>query len=158
MEKEQKNKENILAQIRKNPKSSVFIDLFDKAGIIGEIANSLKIGEKIIFKIDEESDDYPNILKDSPPRLIIQNDVEEEKIPLADYLEKLDTKGYEISLKKEKNDYFLSIKKTKEEKLDLKLKIDRDRTIDLKFLSADKSKKDKVFFGVKSYYYVRKME
>jgi hypothetical protein len=158
IEKEEKDREKFFLEIKKNPKSSMFLDIFDKAHLIEAIADNLKIGEKVILKIDEESEDYPQILKNSPPRFIIQKSVEGEYISLNDYFGKFDKKGFELLLKKEKNDYILEIKKLKEEKLDLKLKLDRDKTIDLRLLSQDKTRKDKVYFGVKSYYYVRKEE
>jgi hypothetical protein len=157
IEKEGNNKEAILLDIKKSPKSGIFLNIFDKARFIELISDNLKKGEKIILKIDEDNDEY-NLLKTSLPRFIIQNNIESDPIPLIDYLKKFEKSGFEISVKKEKNDYILKIKKIKDEKLDLRLKLDTDRTIDLKLLNSDRDKKDKVFFGVRSYYYVKKTE
>lgn len=156
LEEERESKEKIISEIKNNTKKNIFLDIFDKAAFIESVANGLKKGEKIAIKIDEESDDYPNILKNSPPRLIIQEKVEGEKILLSDYLKRVNEKSFEISLNKEKNDYILYIKKTSDEKLDLKLKLDSDKTIDLSLLSSDRNKNDKTYFGVRSYYYTKK--
>jgi hypothetical protein len=67
-----------LTDIKKNPNKNIFLDIYDKSMFLEKISNSLKKGEKIKFKIDEKTSEYPNILSDEIPRFIIQKDIEKE--------------------------------------------------------------------------------
>jgi len=143
---DEKKRFSKLLEDAKNQKFSL-INIFDKISFIESLYNSLSIGKKLTIKIDEISDDYPNFLSNnSPPRLIIQED-ENKIVPLTDYLKKFK----DLSVEKKENEYFLTITKSSQEPLDLSLKIDHDKTIDLKLLIKDKS-----LIGVKSCYYIKK--
>lgn len=152
--KENNASEKIIIEIKKNSKTNnIFLNLFDKATFIEKIYESLEKGKSFTFKIDENTSDYPNFLQNSDlPRFVIQKqNGTYELIPLQKYLEKFS----ELTLEKKGNEYFLTIKKTND-KLDLGLKLDKDKTIDLKWISEDKKKTDTIYFGIRSYYYVRK--
>lgn len=148
IEKEKESKEKIISEIKNNPKKNTFLLVIDKAAIIEGIYASLEKGREITIKIDEESEDYPNILKKIPPRFVLQ---ENGIIDFTFYLKKF---GFDLF--KEKGEYFLKIKKKNEETIDLKLKLDTDKTVDLRLLSPDRNKNDKMFFGIRSYYYTKK--
>lgn len=149
LEKEQNEIDKILIDIKKNSKSNVFLDIFDKAYFIEKLYDLMQKNESIIFKIDEETKDYPNFLLTNLPRFIVQTD--SEKINFEDYIKKFN----ELKLEKKGNEYFLTISK-KNDKIDLNLKVDKDKTLSLSLISEDKSKKDKVYFGVRSYFYIKK--
>lgn len=145
---------NIISEIKKTPNKNIFLEVFDKAEFIENISNSLKKGEKIRIKIDEKTKDYPNILNTDLPRFIIQKDLEKEQMSVIEHLKNME--GFIFNINKKGNDYFLEIHRTLDIKLNLKLKIDSDKTIDLNLLT-DKKGKDNIFFGIKSYYYIRKL-
>lgn len=149
LEKEKNEIDKILIDIKKNSKSNIFLDIFDKSLFIEKLYDLMQKNESITFKIDEETKDYPNFLLTNLPRFIVQTD--SEKISFEDFIKKFN----ELKLEKKGNEYFLTISK-KDDSLDLKLKIDKDKTLSLNLISEDKQKKDKVYFGVRSYFYVKK--
>ena len=142
--KERENEEKTI-------KTNDIIHIIDKLYFIEKIHSSMKKGESKTIKIDEENNDYPNFLKTDLPRLIIQND--DEKINFSDFIKKFN----ELKLEKKKNDYFLTIKK-QNDSLNFNVKVDKDKTIDLKFISENKNKKDNTYFGIKTYYYTKKID
>ena len=134
--------------ISKGQKFSL-INIFDKAGFIEELWGLLETNKKVSITLDEDDSNYPNILQDKPPRFVIYDD--KNKVSLSNHFAEIRKKGFDITLDYNKNEYILTLHKNNDESLNLGLKLDRDRTIDLAFLS-DRTGKDKVFFGVKSFY------
>lgn len=146
---EKKNEEQLIIDILKN--KITLIDVFDKLYFIEKIHFSMKKGEFKTIKIDEENKNYPNFLKNDLPRITIQND--DQKIDFLEFIKKFS----ELKLEKKNDEYFLTIKK-QNDTLNFNLKVDKDKTIDLKWISENKTKKDNVYHGIKTYYYVKKNE
>ena len=146
---ERNNEEKILQDILKS--KLILIDVFDKLYFVEKIHSQMKKGESKTLKIDEETKNYPNFLKTDLPRIIIQND--DEKIPFSEFIKKFS----ELKLEKKDDEYFLTIKK-QNDSLNFNLKVDKDKTIDLKWISDNKGKKDSIYSGIKTYYYIKKNE
>ena len=144
---ERKNEEKIIQGILKN--KITLLETFNKLYFVEKIHSSMKKGESKTIKIDEEKKEYPNFLKTDLPRTIIQDD--DTKIPFRDFLRKYP----EIILEKKNDEYFLKITK-QNDSLNFNLKVDKDKTIDLKWISDNKRGKDTIYHGIRTYYYIKK--
>jgi len=148
MLKETKEQDRIVQDILKGKRS--LADVFDKAAFIEKIWEKAPVGKALTVKLDDEKKNYPEILLNfKPPRIIIQDNG--KTIPFEEYLKRFANDDYNMSVSFKNEEYFLTIKKTRDIKLDLKLKLDRDKTIDI-------SKMFKDIKGIRTYYHVKKNE
>lgn len=145
---EKNNEEQIVQDLLKNKIN--LIEIFDKLYFIEKIHSLMKQEETKTIKLDEENKNYPNFLKNDLPRIIIQND--DQKINFSDFIKKFN----ELKIEKKNDEYFLTIKK-QNDILNFNLKVDKDKTIDLKWISDNKNKKDNIYHGIKTYYYTKKI-
>lgn len=148
LENERKLEKEIVEAILKGKKS--LIDVFDKAYFIEKLWENATIGKPLIIKFDEEKGNNSNIMSSFKPARMIIND-NSNIIPVQEYFKRFEKDDYNITVSFKNNEYLLTIKKTKDTKLDLKLKIDHDRTIELSKLIKDAK-------GIRTYYLIRKDE
>lgn len=130
--------ENLARLAISKKESFSIINIFNKARFIETLWDSMILNTKVNIIIDEISKTGYNIIDKNSMFVIKEKN-------LFDFFNSFD--GFEVKVKKEK--IILEITKVSSDKLSLCLKLDRDRTIDLKML-------DDTFSGVRSYYRIIK--
>jgi len=131
----------------------------DKSKLLEEIWRVLKLNGMAFLHIDENvrerSPDWMHLNAGTPRFVIYENG---GLIKIGDYLNKFNRKGFEIELKKNKNRFLIFIKKTLNEKLDLKLNFDKISSMDLQKISyGDEHKKSwGVWWGTRSVFNVKR--
>jgi len=123
----------------------------DKAKLLEEFWRVLKLQGKAFLQIDYYKKYYPDFLqinKETPRFVIYENN---KLVKLSSYLNKFRKKGFDIRLKKKKDQAlrFVLIKKNKTDSLKLGLKYDDDSLFNLTKFYKEKKKK-RIWRGTRS--------